>query len=410
LQPATSPRNLPHIARGARAGSAVAIYHLHVKNISRGDGRSAVAAAAYRAGETLPNELEERDSAFGGRRDVLHSEIRAPVGAPGWMVDRARLWNAVEAAEKRKDARLAKEIEYALPRELPRDLWLAVARELADAYASKGFVADFAIHADKSMENPHVHMMLTTRALAPDGFGGKLREADGLKFVTEARALWARIANAALGKIGAGVEIDARSHSARGITHQPTTHRGPDKAERRARRDRAAQGEAMDKNRDHPEPDPSERERMAALEEENRALREALAAKERDAPVPDPDGRPIHPDALRAAENEMLRDAEKPAREVPATPRPERLDAAERLEAREAVDRQSAIEVSEREADAYRIAPHENHLDWLAGASPAAARPDSAERGAREDHLDWLRPEDRTTKPQQQEPERDRER
>jgi len=74
----------------------VAIYHLHVKNIRRGDGRSAVAAAAYRAGETLPNEAEEKDSAFGGWLEVTFTEIRLPAGAPAWMTDRAKLWNAVE--------------------------------------------------------------------------------------------------------------------------------------------------------------------------------------------------------------------------------------------------------------------------------------------------------------------------
>ncbi|WP_246659686.1 MobA/MobL family protein [Methylosinus sporium] len=390
---------------------AVAIYHLHVKNISRGDGRSAVAAAAYRAGETLPNELEERDSAFGGRRDVLHTEIRLPAGAPAWMADRARLWNAVEAAEKRKDSRLAKEIEFALPRELPRDLWLAVAREMGDAYTSRGYVVDIAIHADKLAENPHVHMMLSTRAITVDGFGGKLREADGLKFVTEARALWARIANTALGKIGAGVEIDARSYAARGVTQEPSTHRGPDRAERRARRERAEQGEAMTEIR-NPQPEASERDRIEALEAENRALREALASKEREAerdlPVPDPDGRPIHPDELRAAEDLMVRESEYPARNIPTIPRPERQPPDERTAAREAVDRQLAIEVPQHDADAYRIAPHENHLDWLDG-SPA---PDhhSAGRERGDDHLDWLRPEDRTPKPTQDEQERERER
>lgn len=152
----------------------MAIYHLHIRNISRGDGRSVVAAAAYRAGETLPNAAEEGESAFGGRRDVLHAEIRLPAGAPGWMGDRARLWNAVEAAEKRKDARLAKEIEFALPRELSLADWLRIGRAMADAYTSKGHVADFAIHDDGSGHNPHVHLLLATREITPDGFGGKL--------------------------------------------------------------------------------------------------------------------------------------------------------------------------------------------------------------------------------------------
>lgn len=212
------------------------MYHLHVKNISRGDGRSAVAAAAYRAGETLPNEKEEAESAFGGRRDVRHAEIRLPAHASAWMADRATLWNAVEAAEKRKDARLAKEIEFALPRELPRAAWLEVARAMADAYTARGHVVDLAIHDDDTAHNPHVHLMLTTRAIIGDGFGGKLREADGIAFVREARALWERIANAALGKAGSAVMIDARSYAARGMAKVPGQHRGPDAAARRTRR------------------------------------------------------------------------------------------------------------------------------------------------------------------------------
>lgn len=233
-------------------GWHVAIYHLHVKNISRRDGRSAVAAAAYRAGETLPNEAEEGESAFGGRRDVLFTAIRIPDAAPAWMADRATLWNGVERAEKRRDARLAKEIEFALPRELPQAEWRAVALAMADVYLARGHVVDLAIHSDARHENPHVHLMLTTRRITGTGFGGKLREADGLAFVTEARAVWASIANAALGKIGAGIEIDPRSHVARGIVEPPTTHRGPDRAERLARRRQERGGTmSMSNRQDH---------------------------------------------------------------------------------------------------------------------------------------------------------------
>ena len=220
----------------------MAIYHLHVKNISRRDGRSAVAAAAYRAGETLANEAEERESAFGGRRDVLMAAIVLPEGAPDWMSDRAALWNGVERAEKRRDARLAKEIEFALPREIPQLQWRALAQAMAEVYVARGHVVDMAIHSDALHVNPHVHLMLTTRRVTAAGFAGKLREADGLEFVTQARAVWASIANAALGKVGAGIEIDPRSHEARGIASIPSTHRGPDRAERRARRQRERGG------------------------------------------------------------------------------------------------------------------------------------------------------------------------
>lgn len=217
-------------------GSGVAIFHLHVKNISRGEGRSVVAAAAYRAGETLPNEAEERESAFGGRRDVLHAEIRAPLAALVWMTDRARLWNAVEASEIRKDARLAKEIEVALPRELPRAEWLNLVRAFADAYVAEGFVVDFAIHDDGTADNPHAHLLLTTRILIPTGFGPKIREADGKKFVLDARKLWAKITNTTFAKGGSSLTIDHRSHAEAGLDQLPGRHRGPDTSARRLRR------------------------------------------------------------------------------------------------------------------------------------------------------------------------------
>ncbi|WP_342154315.1 MobQ family relaxase [Methylorubrum sp. SB2] len=215
----------------------MALYHLHVKNISRGDGRSAVAAAAYRAGETLENAAEERLSKFAGRRDVLGAEIHLPANAPAWMADRAVLWNAVEAIERRKDARLAKEVEFSLPRELPREAWFAVARSMAAHFTAQGFVVDLAVHDDGTGHNPHVHLLLATRLVTPDGFGPKLRAADRKTFLKDTRTAWQAIANAALEKAGIPVKIDAGSYAARGIDREPGEHRPPDPAARRRRRE-----------------------------------------------------------------------------------------------------------------------------------------------------------------------------
>ncbi|MER8798267.1 MobA/MobL family protein [Mesorhizobium sp. M0984] len=330
----------------------MAIYHLNVKNISRGDGRDIVAAAAYRAGEVLPNEAEERLSDFGGRRDVVATEIRLPEGAPEWMANRASLWNAVEIAEKRKDARLAKEVEFALPLELPRSAWLNIARAMADAYTTQGFVVDLAIHDDGARRNPHVHLLMTTRRVGQDGFGLKIRSADGKQFVTEARALWEGIANAALGKAGHAAMIDSRSYAKRRLEHVPGRHRGPDPEERRAKRAHAQR----------------EREQMAPREPDE------------DLPVPDPDGLPIHPQELAVAEELMLDDMHRPAR-AEAPPVPGDLDAA-----RAVVDRQNALEMSEDDAAAYRLAP-ENLLDWLEDKTQPEDVP-TLERW--ENHLDWL--------------------
>ena len=333
----------------------MAIYHLHVKNISRGDGRTIVAAAAYRAGETLPNEAEECLSAFSGRRDVVASEIHVPEGAPPWMADRSRLWNAVEEAEIRKDARLAKEIEFALPRELPRETWLAVARAMADAYTTQGFVVDLAIHEDGTRHNPHVHLLMTTRVVTPEGFGPKIRSADGRQFVTEARSLWMKVANEALAKAGVTVTIDDRSHAKRNAEQSPGTHRGANPDERRARRAHARK----------------ENERMRPDEPDH------------DLPVPDPDGSPIHPRELDAAETKMLDDMH---RSVPV----ERVEqAADRAHAQVALDRQNSRELSEDEAAAYRLAP-DNTLDWMDWSLPAEDPADAQVLERWENHLDWL--------------------
>jgi len=329
-----------------RAGERlVAIYHLNVKNISRGDGRSVVTAAAYRAGAILPNEAEERLSDFGGRRDVIASDIRLPEGAPGWMAERGKLWNAVEESEKRKDARLAKELEFALPRELPRTAWLEVARAVADAYAARGFVADLAIHDDGTQHNPHVHILLTTRVVTPDGFGPKIRSADGRQFVTEARALWERIANAALGKAGAAVTIDSRSYAARRLEQKPSQHRGPDPVSRRERRAamdserlRATKQEVSPMKAEpvtilfpylsaRPDWPPLSRqppEDLLPIERDefeqywqavDTRLEDLPPVRDEDLPVPAPDGSPISRAEQHRAEDAMIETMESPARQ-----------------------------------------------------------------------------------------------
>lgn len=335
----------------------MAIYHLNVKNISRGDGRSVVAAAAYRAGEVLTNDAEEKLSDFAGRRDVITSGIRLPAGAPDWMADRTTLWNAVELAEKRHDARLAKEIEFALPRELSRTAWFTVAHAMADAYTAQGFVADFAIHDDGTQHNPHVHILLTTRVITPEGFGPKIRSADGRQFISEARLTWERIANAALKTAGVAAAIDSRSYAKRKLDRTPGQHRGPDKEERRARRQRQR-----------------ERQKMVPTHDD------------RDLPVPDPDGNPIHPRELAAAEARMLREVER--EEPPAFQEPNGDPAA----ARQAIERQNSRDLSEDAAAAYRLAP-EHMLDWLSEPVPAQ---DEAVLERWENRLDCLEAEERS--------------
>lgn len=223
----------------------MADYHLHVKNISRtrqdGRRRSAVAVAAYRAGAVLRNDYEGGISDFAAKADVIHAEILAPNHAPDWALDREVLWNAVDAVERRKDSRLAKEVEFALPREIPIKEGIAVARLLARDFAAWGCVVDVAVHNDGANHNPHVHLLMTTREIGPEGFGPKLKKLYDKAFVLFARKRWEELGNAALVKVGSMERIDHRSYRERGIEREPTRHRGADQRERNAKRQRGRQ-------------------------------------------------------------------------------------------------------------------------------------------------------------------------
>jgi hypothetical protein len=122
----------------AKKGAAMASFHLAVKAISRGAGRSATAAAAYRAGVEIEDERTGLVHDYTRKQGVEHQEIVAPDDVPAWARDRAALWNAAEAVERRKDAKVAREYEIALPAELDaaqrRDLALGFAREISNRY------------------------------------------------------------------------------------------------------------------------------------------------------------------------------------------------------------------------------------------------------------------------------------
>jgi Ti-type conjugative transfer relaxase TraA len=221
----------------------MAIYHLAMKPISRSGGRSAVAAAAYRASQKLTNERDGLTHDFTHRRGVEHSEIVLPDGVEAeWAQDRSTLWNAAEAAEKRKDARVAREIEVALPHELTAEQRLELTREfshdLADRY---GVAVDFAIHSphgDTDVRNHHAHIMLTTRKVEQDGLGeksdleleNKRLSALGLPTshdqLRDIRLEWEERANRHLALAGHDIRIDHRSHRDCGLEIEPTQHMG----------------------------------------------------------------------------------------------------------------------------------------------------------------------------------------
>ena len=108
----------------------MALYHFSAKVIQRSAGRSAVAAAAYRSASELHDARQDRSYNYTAKAGVVHSEILLPAGAPARWQDRAALWNEVEAIERRKDAVLAREVEFALPRELSRAEGIALAQDV----------------------------------------------------------------------------------------------------------------------------------------------------------------------------------------------------------------------------------------------------------------------------------------
>ncbi len=209
----------------------MAIFHFSAKVIGRSSGRSAVAAAAYRAGERLHDERIDRTHDFTNKAGVLHSEVMLPKGAPEAFADRATLWNAVEAAEKRKDAQLAREVEFALPRELSKKDNIKLAREFMKAeFVEKGMIADFNVHWDIGEDGkakPHAHVMLTMREVTKDGFGAKVRDWNTTALIEQWRERWADHVNRALAERDIDVRIDHRSLEAQGIALEPQDKIGP---------------------------------------------------------------------------------------------------------------------------------------------------------------------------------------
>ena len=223
----------------------VAIYHLSVKLVTRGAGRSSTAAAAYRAATRVRDERTGLVFDYTRKRGVEHTEIVLPSAQrdAGWAHDRERLWNAAETAEKRKDARVAREYEVALPHELNaaqrRDLVRAFAQDLAERHGGAIDVAIHRPHREGDTRNHHAHLLATTRVVTDAGLGSKTsiewKDADRTKRglesgrieVTAIRSRWAAIVNEHLAEHGHAARIDHRSLDAQGIDREPTYHKGP---------------------------------------------------------------------------------------------------------------------------------------------------------------------------------------
>ena len=232
----------------------MAIYHLSIKIISRGKGKSAVAAASYRSGEKIKNEYDGVVHDFTRKGGIAHTEILLPQNAPQEFSDRGTLWNSVEKIEKSKNSQLAREIEIALPKELDREKQIELVREyVKENFVKVGMCADIALH-DKNDGNPHAHILLTMRPLNEDKTWGakskkeyvldkngekvklkngnyKTRKIDTVDWNEQEKAeqwrkAWADITNKYLEENSIQEKINHRSYQRQGIEKIPTIHLG----------------------------------------------------------------------------------------------------------------------------------------------------------------------------------------
>lgn len=199
----------------------MAIYHFSAKVISRANGSSAVAAAAYRSASRLHDQRLGRHHDFSNKAGVVHSEVMLPDGAPEGWSDREKLWNAIEAAEVRKDAQLAREVEFALPRELEQVEGIRLAREFIEReFVKRGMIADLNVHWDIGADGepkPHAHVMLTMREVGEEGFGAKVRDWNRTDLLDHWREAWAGHVNQRLAELDVDARVDHRSLEAQGI-------------------------------------------------------------------------------------------------------------------------------------------------------------------------------------------------
>lgn len=213
----------------------MAIFHLSVKTISRSAGRTATAAAAYRAGARITDERTGEIHDYGRKRGIESATLIVPDNAPEWARDRHLLWNAAEQAERRRNSTVAREFEIALPAELSPEGRAELAHDFARRLVkTHRCAADVCIHAPSrggDQRNYHAHILLTTRRLGQDGLAEKTRELDDKTTGPELVKLWretfAVLQNAWLQRAGLASRVDHRTLEAQRIERPATRHLGP---------------------------------------------------------------------------------------------------------------------------------------------------------------------------------------
>ena len=239
----------------------MAIYHMQAKAVSRGSGRSAVAASAYMSCSRMYNDYDGIQHDYTRKHGLIYQEVMLPPMAPSEWNDREQLWNAVEETEKTKDSRLAREFVVALPVELDKDSNISFLQDfIKKNFVDMGMCADFAIH-DTDGHNPHAHILLTVRPLNENGTWQYKTEKEYLCIkdgeekgyeridkhpkssrygrqnpISEQwnsdeqlciwRANWTDAVNKMLARNQINATIDHRSFADQGITEQSTIHEG----------------------------------------------------------------------------------------------------------------------------------------------------------------------------------------
>ena len=237
----------------------MALFHFTVTQTKRSKGQSAIASAAYRSGEKLYSEYYGEYSDYTRKRGVICSDILLPPHAPKEYADRQTLWNAVEKAERGKNAQLAYSFEISLQNEFSLEENIALAREfLFREFVSRGMTVDVSFHEkeceDGGTPNPHFHFLCPIRPMEQDGTwgikqrreyvldeeGNRIRDANG-KYVFNAvpttdwgspetlehwREAWAEMCNAKFAEKGLDVRIDHRSYERQSVDLLPTIHEG----------------------------------------------------------------------------------------------------------------------------------------------------------------------------------------
>jgi ATP-dependent exoDNAse (exonuclease V) alpha subunit len=337
----------------------MAIYRLQIEPISRGEGHSSVGAAAYRAGERIRDDRTNEVHNHSRRKDVTHSEIMLPSELAkenmDWARNRASLWNSVESAESRKNARVAREIQVNLPHELPPDRRVALARAFSQEVSDHYKVAvDLAVHEPRPSGDPrnhHAHLLMTTREVSPAGLGAKagleLSTHERMKLglpnssqeFTAIRERWATVTNEALKEANIEARVDHRSLAEQGIDREPRPHipfaaykieragkhsdvaesiRADYNARVQARQQQARQEQKLQKGA------ASEHAATAAAPERNARNQQAPAPPHAQTPQQPPNSTPQNLEDVRreARENWLRMRAQQPAASAPGADAP----------------------------------------------------------------------------------------